>query len=338
MAAILLVSGCSNNGTVPATVTTPPPGTGLVAGGASTVYVVQQPSTGTGSILQFALSASGALTPAATLTPPSGFSVTAVATDASGQIYVGGYLGNYGTTPEILVYPAGSTGAATPSRTILALTNDFYVVNSMVVDAPGQLYVTSNSLSVAIFSPTANGAATPTRLITGSATQLNNVLGVTVDTAGTLYVSTISIPSSQIPTGLILAFSSTANGNASPARIITTSSTNIFYGIAVDSALNLYASVDSSTGLSGSAIVEFASGATGAATPIASISGAATGLTYGGGLRRDSVGNLYAIEANVNTGAVSLVAFPPTATGNATPGLTFTSTPWNNGGSELALH
>lgn len=336
MVTLSLLGGCSNNSAVTATNTSSSSGSTLATGGASTVYVVQQPQTGTGSILQFALSVNGALTPVATLTPPTGFTVTAVATDTASQIYVGGYLGTYGATPEILVYPAGSSGTATPSRTILSLSNDFYVVNSMVVDATGQLYVGSNSPGVAIFSPTATGAATPTRLITGSATVLNNVLGVAVDTAGNLYASTIT--ATQVPTGIIVVFASTANGNASPARTITSSSTSIFYGIAVDSASNIYANVDSNTGLSGSAIVEFAAGATGAATPIASITGAATGLTYGGGLRRDAVGNLYAVEANVVSGAVSLIAFSPSATGNASPGLAFTSAPWNDGGSELALH
>ena len=91
------------------------------ASGAKSVYVVEGSSSGLGgSILNFNVGSQGSIAPASSLTLPSNFEVLSVATDSAGQIYVGGYaLPNL----EILAYPAGSSGDATPSRTLVTSTD-----------------------------------------------------------------------------------------------------------------------------------------------------------------------------------------------------------------------
>jgi hypothetical protein len=318
--------------------------TALAAGGATTVYVVQQGS-GASSILEFPVTSAATATPTATLTTPTGTVVESVATDSSGQIYVGVLLAaNF--QGEVLVYPAGSTGAATPTRTILGAiegsnATTFTEPKSMVVGANGILYIVSiaNSAyslySVAAMASTANGAATPLSFITGTATQLTDPVSIAVDTSANIYVSNIA--ATATPSGQILVFASGATGNVAPTRTITSS--QVFYGVAVDAGQNIYTVEDSPTAAAAGSIVEFTAGASGAATPAKTISGSSTGFFLGGGVRLDSVGNLFVVNAVSPTTSTTqtVLAYPPTASGNVVPAVNFTSTAWSSGGSELAV-
>jgi hypothetical protein len=318
-------------------------GTGaLLAGGAASVYVVQNAASGTSSILQFTAGANGAMTPASTLNAPTGFSATAVAVDATGQIYVGGELS---TQEEVLVYPAGSTGNAAPSRTILISGGAYYSFNpieSLSVDASLNLYVAGFSGTVTVYSASANGAATPARSLSGTLTTLANyyVYGVTTDTAGNVYVAA---GGTGLSGGAILVFGSAANGNVAPARTIT-SSGSTFYGVAVDASGNVYAAEDNfSTGTTAAVIAEFSATASGAATPSKTITLTGTTPSIFGGLRIDSVGNIYAVLATqvgtgaTATGAYSVVAMGPGATGSIAPAAQMTSAAWSSPGPQLAI-
>jgi hypothetical protein len=164
-----------------------------------------------------------------------------------------------------------------------------------------------------------------------------------VDTTGKIYVSNIGETN-----GNILVFAAGATSADAPVLTIsspaaTATSASIFYGLAVDGSGNIFAVLDSGTfdssgnetSASG-AIEEFAPGAT---TPTKTISGSAIGFTYAGELRVDSVGNAYVIAATVvnNADAFSLLGFGPSATGNATPGLTITSTALSNPQTALTI-
>jgi len=308
----------------------------LAAGGATTIYTVQQAS-GAYSILEFPVTAAGVTKPAATLTPSGISSIQTVATDSTGQIYVG-VLTTTGL-PEILVYPAGSSGSPAPSRTIIgsfsAGAGTFTETSSMTVGPNGQLYVLSPSGTssaapgtIAVFSATANGTATPVSFISGASTQLTDALSIAIDTAGNMYVSSVT----SAPTGAILVFPSGGTGNLAPQRVIT--SPSVFYGVAVDSNMDIFAVEDSPTAATAGSLVEFTSGLTVSKT----ISGSATGFFFGGGLRIDSAGNLFVVNADPSTDSFTLLAFGPTASGNITPAVSFSSTAWNAAGSELAIH
>jgi hypothetical protein len=299
-------------------------------------------TTGAATILQFSATSTGSLTPTATLTPPSSMYATAVTTDTSGQVYVGGYLS---TQYVVMVYAAGASGAATPVRTILLP----YYLNpqSMAVDASGQLYIVSGSDYIGVYSATANGTATPTRLITGSSTQLQNPLSIAADSSGDIYVTT-EVFGTTTDTGTLLEFAAGTTGNVAPTRVLT--SPAVFYGVAVDNSGYIYTVADTETVNSTSGAVtstsatieELGPSSTGAATPFYTIGGSATGITFGGGLRRDSVGNIYMINAAItnsgNSVAYSLLGFGPTATGNTPPAVNITSSLWNDAGSELGIN
>ena len=132
----LLISAGCGGGNSPSSFTPSSPA------GAHTIYVVQNALAlgGTSdSVLEFSATANGDVSPAASLTGPAGAWFTSVAVDTSGSLYVAVEY----PTPEILVYAAGATGAATPVRTIAGGLTTLAYTTAVAVDASGQIYVTS---------------------------------------------------------------------------------------------------------------------------------------------------------------------------------------------------
>ena len=139
----------------------------LAAGGASSVYALQQPTSTSSSVLQFAAGANGSVSPQATIPGPSNFYVQALAVDSTGQVYAGGYTNSTGQGEVVVMTSSGAV-----SRTILLGTVGTYILPiSMSVDSSGSLYVLEAGV-VYVYSSSANGAATPARMITGSLTGL----------------------------------------------------------------------------------------------------------------------------------------------------------------------
>jgi hypothetical protein len=327
---IALLSGCGSS-SFSGSPSSGSPSSGSPSG--ASVYVIENVGSGTSaSILQFPAASSGSVLPAATLLLPTAFNVTSFALDGSGQIYVGGELSINGPF-EILVYAAGATGSATPMRTIV---DGFGFPEALCVDASGLLYVGGPS-SIYVYSSTANGAETPMRTIQGALTQLYFQTAIAVDASGAIFATNDNGP--------ILAFSPGATGNVAPARVITPTSGSLFYWVALDASGNIFA-IDNQTPASGAlptvaSVVEFANGATGAATPMKTIT--ASALTYGGGLTLDSGGNVYLVNASFSgtisspTVAYSVLGFGPTASGNVTPTVNFTSSAWPDAGAAIAV-
>ncbi|MHB1700402.1 MAG: NHL repeat-containing protein [Acidobacteriaceae bacterium] len=267
-----------------------------------------------------------------------------LATDSSGRIYVGALSQ---TGPEVLVYPAGSSGTASPTRTILGdnglgSTASFIDIRAMAVDSSDQLYVLDLSGGVYVFASTANGAAIPIRHIQGSLTQLATPeieTAISVDAADNTYVS-LAPTTNHVSTWTILVFSATQNGNVAPARVITaTNPTPLLdpFAYALDANGNLYM-VD--VGTEGEAITEFASNGSSTATPVKTISGSATGLGLGAvlALRVDAAGNIFTLSAGIS--GLSVDAFGASGSGNLAPAVQFTSTSLTQAGplTQLAVN
>ena len=155
---------------------------------------------------------------------------------------------------------------------------------------------------VAVMAASANGTATPLRTITGPATQLSaSSWGIAVDPAGTVYVSTNG---GGTAAGTVLAFTSTANGNAAPTRVISGGSTGFgaLYGMDTDSSGNLYVLSIGLPVVPGdmTTIEEFAPTANGNVAPIRTIGGSNTGLTDSNMMCVDkSTGTIYASIAGL---------------------------------------
>lgn len=236
-------------------------------------------SSGASLIVQFASNATGTVNPSSTLVLPTDFLAFALATDSSGNLYVGGNQGS--TAPLIFVYAAGSSGSAMPIRTISPSLPSGAGIYSMTVDPSGQIYLTTSiSESIQILPANASGSVTPTRSITWDSKQFTGGESITVDGSGYIYLlgychcTTAGLDN---PTE-VLVYAPTASGSAAPARTIV--GPNARFGmnsnsIAVDAAGNLFAIIDlpNATWLNATQIAEFAPGATGDATPVKTIVG-----------------------------------------------------------------
>jgi hypothetical protein len=257
--------------------------------------------------------------------------VSAVATDSAGEIYVGGSTATTGTY-EICVFAAGATGAPTPTRTI---TETSVQPTGMAIDSAGLLYVTGPTANIAVFSATANGTPTPVSLISGAATLLAQPIAIAVDSAKNIYVTNIA---SSSVTGTIVVFASGATGNVAPGRVISPGANlSLFYGVALDASGNVYATavLDNGVSISNPAIVEYAGGVSGSATPTKTITSSA--LSNGYDIALDSVGNMYLVSG-ASASQLSVLGFGPSATGSVAPAVDFSSGIWNDGGPQIAVH
>ncbi len=341
-ASLALLTGCSGAASSSETSVTPP-------AAPQNLYVVQQnfSSSSPGSepyaipastaILVFPTSSTGSVSPSITITPPAGLLLDTVTADTSGNVYAAGYLQTPEAPAEIAVFPAGSTGAATPSRILTGSNTLLYEPQTLAADSSGQIYVGDVDVSVAVFGAGATGDVAPTRRITGPLTDLfSATFGVAVDANGGIYISQDTLASQEVD-----AFAPGANGNVAPARVLTGSATGfgVPFGLATDSSNNLYVTYGHET----PGVAIFPATADGNVAPSRVISGAATTLLNPTSAAIDSAGNLYVLDigetASGHGGSPSIKVFSPNASGNAAPASTITSAAWTySGNATLGIH
>jgi sugar lactone lactonase YvrE len=244
------------------------------------------------------------------------------ATNGSLALYVPNDLG---VTGNVVAFNASASGNVSPSITIAGSNTSLGPAEGIAFDANGNMYVSNKGVGcvtscIAVFAPGASGNVAPIRKICGSNTQLNgNIAGVAVDASGFLYVA--------VSPESILVFAPGANGNVAPVRTIFGAGSQPHtglaspVGIAVDAKGDLF--VANSTAGAGSvpgSITEYAPGASGDATPIATIQGSSTELSLPRGLALAN-GNIYVVNnQQISSGPpTSIAVFPQGATGNVAP-------------------
>jgi len=260
-------AGASGNATPTATIVGGNTGLnfpyGIALDGAGNIYVTNADGVGpdgTTGIRVYAAGASGNATPMATI--PDFASPLGIALDAAGNIYVADQ-----GDQTIKVYAAGA-GNATPTATI----NYGPTPWGIALDGAGKIYVTNPALySITVYAAGASGNATPTATIAGGNTGLNSPQGIAVDGAGNMYVANTGNNS-------ITVYAAGASGNATPIATIAGGNTGLQFpsGIALDGAGNIY--VANEVVDFGGSITVYAAGASGDATPTATITGGNTGL------------------------------------------------------------
>jgi hypothetical protein len=287
----------------------------------ATIYVGSG-TTAPAKVLAFPGNSTGNPSPSSTITLPTLDVPISFATDPAGNIYLGTYL-------DVREYAAGSSGTATPLRTIpIGATTGIAYPNGVAADAIGNVYVADfPSSSILIFSPTTNRAVAPYRTLSGALTGLTFPYQIAVDGTGNLYVLNLATPAS------VLVFGPKANGNVAPDRVLNV----LAIGMTVDSSGDIY-----TVGPAGIDI--FASGASGNATPIRTLSSEALG--YGvptSGIGVDASGNIYiatqgSLLNNVIPPWPTILVFSPTASGDTLPTNSFTPSAWTPGLMTLAVH
>jgi hypothetical protein len=266
------------------------------------------------------LGASGTVTPTVYLTDP-GVGLSGLQLNGAGNFFAF-ENGSYYT--DLLAFGATATGTFTPLRRIEAASFPNSPVGPLAVDASGDVavqgYVTGVGYANAIYveAPTANGVVTPARTIAGSNTLLGNtvVTSMKFDASGNLYVL-----GSLSKAGTVLVFGPTANGNVAPLRVM---SPNVpladFDTMAFDAAGNLYIADTQQPATSGGRpvanVYEFAAGASGSVSPIATLS--VTGGYSLNHLAFDTTGALYLLVTDAK-GNGDLLKYAHGATGSAAP-------------------
>ena len=306
---------------------------------APSVYVIQNSATfgsGTPMILKFSATASGSVSPTATISGPTNTAFNALSIDGAGNIYTS-YYGPK-DAGGVLEYAAGATGTVSPVRTILAnATTGVTAVDGLATNAAGEIFVGEDYGGVQAFSAAAAGSIAPSRWILGAyetgggLSTIGVANSVAVDSLNNLYV----VNEGYIGGQPILVFGPSATGNAAPFYTIGGPLTGMSVGgansVTTDSLGNLYVTAGSA---SGGVILEFSAGAKGNVAPVRTISGPSTLLHALSGIKVDSDGAIFVVSTTTQQSGMNIsptiLKFSPTASGDVAPVSTFTSTAWTN--------
>ena len=246
------------------------------------------------------------------IAPPSGFTISSVATDAIGQLYVGGYTSSY---DEILVYAAGSTAITIPSVSPIRAVQISGVSSPgassapthIAVDANGNVYaLIAGSTSVYELPANSSGLTVP-RMITPAT--LSSSTSIATDPTGNLYVL-----GSSGTSGSVDVFAASLTGATALAENISLPTANSS-GIAVDATGNIYLLVGSAS----SAQIEIFAPASSLSTPTKTLAlplPAGASLIAVGSVQLDLGGNIYAFVATGSTFSdkLQMFGFAPSGT------------------------
>jgi len=228
------------------------------------------------NITLYPAGANGNVAPMATITcggPDFGDEPYELAYDQNGALYalyVGGY---HADVISIQVYePGQQSGCIHGTHIITGNRVRLFGYGGLTV-ANGMIYNSSDD-SIDGYHTSDNGNVSPALVIRGSHTRLKQGMGMAVDASGAIYVANRTN---------VLVFGPGAHGNVAPLAVIAGKKTGIPTGygataVTVDGSGEIFVAVENSQQVP--AILVFAKGANGNATPIRTIQGASTGLTY----------------------------------------------------------
>ncbi len=215
-----------------------------------------------------------------------------------------------------------SVSAATPSVAtggtdlLTATVQDLH--GAPLVGASVDWTVTAASGVVASLAP----ASGPTTLLTAGTTP--GTAAVAATSAGVSATATVTVTGlvagkplyvANVDNYSVTVYAPGASGNATPTATIAGGNTGLNQpgGVALDGAGNIY--VANELGFSSNSITVYAAGASGNATPTATIAGGNTGLSVPNGIAVDGAGRIYV----TNFGNSSITVYAAGASGNATP-------------------
>ncbi|MBV8374038.1 MAG: hypothetical protein JO302_00880 [Candidatus Eremiobacteraeota bacterium] len=212
----------------------------------------------------------------------------------------------------------GSPPAVTPGSVDLSITatppsdsgGSPLPITVPVAIAHSAVYVALSSNAINVYYD-GNTSMTPNLQIAGASTNIDDINQLAVDGNGTLYV-TQGVPLD----GTVLEFPAGTHGNVAPSVTIAGAATTLStaYGIAVGPNGAFYVSSFAET------VTEFAQGASGNATPIATIG---TGSLFAPEcIALDSAGTLYVADDDVG----GVLEFPAGSSGSAPPATTISGT------------
>jgi hypothetical protein len=266
--------------------------------------------------------------------------LTSTAPAATKNVYALEHTYNTTTSIEqdtMVVYSASATGSATPTST-LALPNNFEAF-SIAIGPTGTIYIGGQNFNppglgqVLQYPAGSSGSVTPSVTLNGSSSDTSTFdtpYYIAVNSAGTLFVSAGD--------GSLEAFASGFTASSAPTQYLTWGMTNFLNTggeIGVDTAGDVFYLESGNQIIRTPSVHVFAAGATGATSPVRSITGTNTTafvLLEIQNMAVDGAGDVYLSIYNdaqdpnatsVTDPATSLstgiIEFAAGATGNATP-------------------
>jgi uncharacterized protein (DUF2345 family) len=215
----------------------------------------------------------------------------------------------------ILFFARNANGNVKPAGEISGPKTTLSFPRGVAMDSQGNIYVSLESNTIAVYAAGSEGNVAPIRTIAGAETKLNSPGGLAVDSNDELYVA--NCPNQG--RSRINVYARNANGDAAPIRAIGGSNTHLYcpWGVALDSQSNLYvANDDPNSGW----ITVYASGANGNVKPQRKIRGPATTLEGPTGIAVDAAGYIYVAQNE------AVAIFSPDAHGDEAPISHFSST------------
>jgi hypothetical protein len=260
-----------------------------------------------------------------------------VAVDKMHNIYAAINNDGYRCVPSITVYPVGSNGNVTPSRTISGTNTQLCSPTGITVNSKYQIYVddapgNANCYALRVFAAGANGNVAPISTIVGKNTSLNSPVGVSLYGKYVYVLNQGNVPNMGTSTAL-LSFGLKSSGNVPPATDVTGGnafpSPSYADGVAVSSASSnrgiAYVASHNSfvdqwgcpqySSSGGGQVLGFPYGANGNVAPSVNISGNNTGLLSPCSDAVDIAGKIYVTDSAAN----AIFVFAANANGNVAP-------------------
>jgi hypothetical protein len=162
---------------------------------------------------------------------PAGMTATLIATDATGNLHIGGYTDDVDHA-EVLIYDSAAKEDDQPLRILTLVPGK---LTALAIDRQGAIYTAQASQKQAvihIYSPNA-GEDTPIRSIAPAA--FADLYDLAVDSAGDVFVS-----GTDGSTSFIREFSPAATGDAAAMRTVVAPEGVSFGGLAVDDSGEIF--------------------------------------------------------------------------------------------------
>jgi hypothetical protein len=230
--------------------------------------------------------------------------------DRSGRIYV--LDGNHPAGISVYRSNRSFLGNERPYATIAGSRTGLGETHALALDPTGNIYVSQGgSIEVFPANPSAGSHdEAPSAFIVGANTRVAVPMGMAFDHSAHLYVADEEYPG-------VLVFGAHPNGNVAPIATIAGSCTGLTFpqGVALDADGNVYVSQfnPDSPENDDAKILKFAAGASGNATPTATLAGAATQLRAPGRITVDANGDIVVNDDRAN----GVLVFAPLHAGSS---------------------
>jgi len=219
------------------------------------------------------------------------------------------------TNPSrIVVFAAHAVGDVAPVASIVGSNTRLSQPKGLALDHLGRLYVANTaSDSILIFQNGATGNVPPIGAIGGSNSGLQAPQAIAIDIRGRLYVTSAF-------NSTILVFGAGASGNVRPTDTIVGGNTGLDapMGVALDPGGRIYVA-NYGTGSASPSVTVYDAGATGNATPIATIKGASTLLDQPIGIALDAAGRIYVANSGTTSAQYRITVYAANANGDVAP-------------------